>query len=179
MNSKNNTIPPAFNSNPSSWNKRLPLLLVASAGFLVALYLGLYQVHVFATVWEPFFGNGTKKILTSSFSRSLPVPDGLLGAFAYLGDIILVSIGNNIRWRSKPWVVILYSALVGIMVLVSIFLVILQAFILHSWCTFCLTSAALSFSMVWPVSMELFATIYFLQNEKEKGKPLWKAAEGS
>lgn len=177
MISKSTNIPPAYNSNPSSWSKRAVLLILAVTGFFIALYLGLYQVHIFSTVWEPFFGNGTKKILTSSFSRSLPVPDALLGAFAYLCDIILVSIGNNVRWRTKPWVVILYGCLVGLMALVSIFLVILQAFILDYWCTLCLVSAALTFSMIWPVSMELLATIHFLQNQKEDGKSVWKAVK--
>lgn len=178
MNTKNLNIPPSYNSNPSSWNKRLPLLALAVAGFIIAMYLGLYQLHVFQHVWEPFFGNGTNAVVKSSFSRSLPVPDGLIGAFGYLCDIILVSLGSNNRWHSKPWIVILYSLLVGMMVLVSIFLVILQAFILHAWCTLCLASAALSFLMIWPVSMEFFATFYFLQRAKENGKPVWKAFEG-
>ncbi len=175
---KNSNIPPAYNSNPSSRKKRIPLLILALAGFSIALYLGLYQLKAFQNVWEPFFGNGTNAVLHSSISRSLPVPDALLGAFGYLGDVILVSFGNNVRWQTKPWIVILYSALVGVMGLVSIFLVIFQAFILHSWCTLCLVSAALSLGMIWPVSMEFFATFYFLQREKEKGIPLSKAVAG-
>jgi hypothetical protein len=31
-------------------------------------------------VWEPFFGNGSRLILTSGVSRILPVPDAALGA---------------------------------------------------------------------------------------------------
>jgi hypothetical protein len=179
MNSKNTSIPPGYTSNPSLWNKRLPLLLLASAGFFIALYLGLYQVHVFSTVWDPFFGDGTRKILTSSFSKSLPFPDALLGAAGYLGDIILVSVGSDIRWRKKPWIVILYGCLVGIMTLVSVFLVILQAFIINTWCTLCLASAIITFLMISPVSKEFFATIHFLKNQKEKDESLWKAAEGT
>ncbi len=178
MNSEKTFIPPGYTSNPSLWNKRVPLLLLALAGFLIALYLGLYQVHVFSTVWDPFFRDGTRKILTSSFSKSLPIPDALLGAIGYLGDIILVSVGSNIRWREKPWIVILYGSLVGIMTLVSIFLVILQAFIINTWCTLCLASAAITFLMIRPVSQEFFATIRFLKNQKEKAEPVWKAAEG-
>lgn len=177
MNSKNTYIPPGYSSNPSSWKKRLPLLALALAGFFIALYLGFYQLHFFNRVWEPFFGNGTKTIVESSFSRSLPVPDGLVGAFAYLCDIILVSIGNNNRWQSKPWIVILYSGVVGIMGLVGIFLVILQA-ILLSWCTLCLASAFISLSMIWPVSREIFASLHFCQNQRHRGKPFLKAIEG-
>lgn len=177
MNSKE-TIHHSINENPSSWEKRKPLLFMAIAGFIIALYLGLYELHFFKNVWEPFFGNGTNKILNSSFSRSLPVPDGLLGAFGYLCDIILVSAGNQIRWRSKPWIVFLYSFVVALMALVSLFLLIMQAFILHSWCTLCLASAALSLLMVWPVSKEFRASFHFIMAEKEAGKPVLKAVEG-
>lgn len=172
------TIPPGFQSNPSSWTKRRTLLVLAIVGFFIALYLGLYELNVFPNVWEPFFGNGTKEVLHSSFSRSLPIPDGLLGAFGYLCDIILVSIGTESRWKSKPWAVILYSLLVWMMGLVSIFLLILQAFIVHAWCTLCLASAALSLSMVWPVSLEFLATLHYLKSQKEKGNPVLEVVEG-
>ena len=163
-----NTIPFGFKTNPSLWKKRIILLILAAIGFCVALYLGLYELKMFPNVWEPFFGNGTNEVLHSSFSRSLPIPDGLLGAFGYLCDIILVSIGSETRWNSKPWVVILYSILVVMMGLVSIFLLILQAFILNAWCTLCLVSAALSLSMVWPVLLEFLASLHYLKSDKEK-----------
>ena len=163
-----NTIPFGFQANPSSWKKRIILLILAAVGFCVALYLGLYELKMFPNVWEPFFGNGTNDVLHSSFSKSLPIPDGILGAFGYLCDIILVSIGSETRWKSKPWVVILYSILVVMMGLVSIFLLILQAFIVNAWCTLCLVSAALSLSMVWPVLLEFDATLHFLEKQKKK-----------
>lgn len=152
-------------SNPSAWHKRIVLLIMAAVGFLIALYLGLYQLHIFKSVWEPFFGNGTDAVVKSSFSRSLPIPDALVGALGYLFDIILVSIGTETRWKSKPTVVILYSIVVAIMALGSIVLIILQAFVLHAWCTLCLSSAALSIGMVIPVAKEFIAT---MQNKKMK-----------
>jgi len=177
MNPQKNT-PGGFHSNPSLWGKRKPLLIMAICGFIIALYLGFYELGVFNKVPEPFFGNGTKKILNSTFSRSLPIPDGLLGAFGYLCDIILVSIGKQNRWRSKPWVVFLYSFTIAIMALVSLFLLIMQAFILHSWCTLCLASAALSLLMVRPVSNEFLASFHYIMAEKEAGKSFLKALEG-
>jgi len=174
MNS-NDTIPWGRTSNPSSWSKRTPLLVMAIAGFLIALYLGFYQMHVFKTVWEPFFGNGTNAVVKSSFSRSLPIPDGLIGAFGYLCDIILVSIGDGVRWKTKPWAVILYAILVAMMGLVSIALIILQPVVLHTWCTLCLASAILSLSMVIPVMSELRASMHYLNKEKRNGKSFWDA----
>lgn len=172
------TIPFGFQENPSLWKKRRTLLVLAIVGFFIALYLGLYELKIFPNVWEPFFGNGTNEVLHSSFSRSLPIPDGLLGAFGYLCDIILVSIGTENRWKSKPWAVILYSLLIWMMGLVGLFLIIMQAFIIHAWCTLCLTSAALSLSMVWPVSLEFLATLHYLKSQKEKGNPLLEVVEG-
>ncbi len=167
------TIPWGSSSNPSLWSKRTPLLILAIAGFLIALYLGLYQMHVFSTVWEPFFGNGTNAVVKSSFSKSLPIPDGLIGAFGYLCDIILVSIGDSVRWKTKPWAVILYSILIGMMGLVSILLIILQPVFLHTWCTLCLASAILSLSMVIPVMQELQASLHYIKKGKRNGQSFW------
>lgn len=175
----NDNISSGQSSNPSSWRKRVVLLIMAFIGFLIALYLGLYQLHIFKTVWEPFFGNGTNAVVKSSFSRSLPVPDGFIGAFGYLCDIILVSIGNETRWKTKPWVVILYSIVVMLMGLVSILLIIIQPAVLHAWCTLCLASAALSLGMVVPVIDELFASVHQIKNEKRNGKNFWKAMKGN
>lgn len=161
----NDNLTYGHNSNPSSWSKRIPLLILAIIGFLIALYLGFYQLHFFPTVWEPFFGNGTNAVVNSSFSRSLPIPDGLIGAFGYLCDILLVSIGDNVRWKTKPWVVILYAILIGMMGLVSILLLILQPVILHTWCTLCIVSAILSLSMIIPAMQELQATLKHLKRK--------------
>ncbi len=173
----NDTIPRGCSSNPSSWRKRAPLLTMAIAGFLIALYLGLYQLHVFSTVWEPFFGNGTNAVVKSSFSRSLPVPDGLIGAFGYLCDIILVSIGDSTRWKTKPWAVILYSILIAMMGLVSILLIIAQPVFLHTFCTLCLASAILSLSMVIPAMHELQASRNYIKKEKRNGRNFWEVVK--
>ena len=164
------TIPCGSQSNPSAWTKRIFLLVMAIAGFLIALYLGFYQLHIFATVWEPFFGNGTNAVVKSSFSQSLPIPDGLIGAIGYLCDIILVSIGDSVRWKTKPWAVILYSILVAMMGFVSILLIIAQPVFLHTFCTLCLVSAILSLGMVIPVMQELQASLHYIKkgNESEK-----------
>jgi uncharacterized membrane protein len=139
--------------------------------------LGFYQLHVFATVWEPFFGNGSNAVVKSSFSRSLPVPDELIGVFGYLCDIILVSIGDSVRWKTKPWVVILYSILIAIMGLVSVLLIIAQPVFLHTFCTLCLVSAILSLTMIIPVMHELQASLHYIKKEKRNGQSFWEAVK--
>ena len=96
-------IPPGGASNPSSKRRRIILAALAFIGFCVAGYLALYQLGLFSTVWEPCFGQGSHKILDSSLSRALPVPDAALGAAVYLADTLLTLSGDAERWRSKPW----------------------------------------------------------------------------
>ncbi len=173
-----NNIPPAWSYNPSAWPQRIPLLIIAGCGFLIALYLGLYQLNVFSNVWEPFFGGGTNKVLTSSVSRSLPIPDGILGALGYLMDLVTGVIGKEKRWKTKPWIVIIFGFAVGPLGMVSILLVIVQPVLLQTWCTLCLASALISILMISPAMDELLASLQYLQRVKKSGKSMWKAFWG-
>jgi len=172
-------IPPAWDYNPSAWGQRLPIAAVAFAGLLIALYLGLYQLGIFDTVWEPFFGDGSKKILHSPVSRVLPVPDALLGAFGYLLDVVTALVGGRERWRTMPWVVIIFGIAVGPLGLVSILLVILQPVLFSSWCTLCLASAFISVVIISPAMDELLASLQYLRRVKADGRPVWKAFWGN
>ncbi|MBZ0098036.1 MAG: vitamin K epoxide reductase, partial [Taibaiella sp.] len=119
-------IPPAWQYNPSSWAQRIPLVVIGFLGFCIALYLGMYQLQVIDNVWEPFFGDGSKKVLNSESARVLPVPDAILGAFGYLLDVVTGIIGGTKRWKTMPWMVIVFGIAVGPLGLVSVLLVIAQ-----------------------------------------------------
>jgi uncharacterized membrane protein len=170
--------PPAWDYNPSAWSQRVPLLIIAIVGFLIALYLGLYQLGAFEKIWEPFFGDGSRKVLHSSISKILPIPDALLGAFGYLTDAVAGAIGNESRWKTKPWIVILFSIAVGPLGLVSILLVISQPVLLNAWCTLCLSSALISVIMISPALDELLASLQYLQRVKRTKASVWKAFLG-
>ncbi len=171
-------IPSAWDYNPSAWSQRIPLIVIAVAGFVIAMYLGLYQLNVFDEVWEPFFGNGSEQVLNSEVSRALPVPDGILGAFGYLLDVVTGIIGSTSRWRTKPWIVILFGIAVGPLGLVSVLLVILQPVLVGSWCTLCLVTAVMSVVMISPAMDELLASLQYLQRVKRSGHSVSKAFWG-
>jgi hypothetical protein len=54
------------------------------------------------SVWEPFFGDGSRTVLTSRISDLLPVPDAALGAAGYLLDAVTGAIGGRRRWCRWP-----------------------------------------------------------------------------
>jgi uncharacterized membrane protein len=172
------TVPPGWDSNPSTWKQRLPIVALAMVGFCVATYLALYQYGVVATVWEPFFGDGSATVLDSRLSRVLPVSDAALGATGYLADAITGVLFGTRRWRTHPWIVVIFGVAVGPLGAISILLVIAQPVLYGSFCTLCLASAAISLAMIPPAVDEVLASLQHLRRVQLGGGSVWKAFWG-
>lgn len=170
--------PPGWSYNPSSWPQRLPIVGLALVGGLIATYLTLYQLRIVPGVWEPFFGDGSRTVLNSGVSRLLPVPDAALGAFGYVVDAVTGLIGGRGRWRTLPWMVLVFGVAVGPLGAVSLLLVVLQPVLLDSWCTLCLASALISVLMIGPAMDEFLASLQYMRRERDRGHSLWRAFWG-
>jgi len=168
-------IPNGWSYNPSSWMERIPVITLAWIGFFVSRYLAAFQLGYIDTVWDPFFNDGTREVLTSQLSKSFPVSDAALGAVSYILDVLMGAVGSVYRWRTMPWIVIIFGILIVPLGVVSITLVILQPLIVGHWCTFCLTSAFVSTVMISFTLDEVLASIQLLKYEKKKGTPFWTA----
>jgi hypothetical protein len=168
------SIPPGWEHNPSRWAKRLPVLVLALAGFCIAGYLALYQLDVVPTVWEPFFGNGSKRILKeSSIAHLLPIPDAALGALMYLAEAVADCIGGPVRWRTKPWAVFLFGLIACGLGITGVVLVICQPVLFGAFCTLCLASAACSLLLAAAALGEVWATWQHLQRQSHHGRSMW------
>jgi hypothetical protein len=171
--------PPGWSYNPSAWSERMPVLVLALAGFGIATYLGLYQLNVVPEIWEPFFGKGSYHILKeSSIANLLPVPDAVLGAIVYLLDAAAGAIGGSGRWHTMPWIVLLLGVMAAGLALGGVLLAIFQPVLFHAYCTLCLGSAACSIFMVGFVMAEVLAALQFLKREREQGCSAWRALGG-
>ncbi len=179
MEARDAGIPPGWDYNPAKWSQRLPIVGLATLGFVIASYLALWQYGVVERVWEPFFGNGTRRVLSSRLSFVLPISDAALGALGYLADAVAGLIGGVDRWRSMPWIVILFAILVGPLGVISIGLVIAQPVMYDSWCTLCLASAGVSVAMMAPAMDEALASLQHLKRVREQpGRSAWRAFWG-
>lgn len=170
--------PPGWDANPSSWRQRLPIVGIALVGVVVSGYLALYQLGYLQTVWEPFFGDGSRTILESQFSKLIspgPVPDAALGTFGYLVDAVTGVIGGRERWRTRPWIVVVFGLAVGPLGAVSIALVVIQPVVVGAWCTLCLVSAVISLAMIGPAMDELLASLQYLRRVSDRGGSVWRA----
>lgn len=174
------TTPPGWEYSPSSWFQRLPIIILAFVGFYISHYLASYQLEHVGGVWDPFFGgaipddgkNGTEEIITSSVSKAWPVPDAGVGALTYLLEILTGIIGSSRRWRTMPWLVLIFGILIVPLGAVSITFIIIQPILLDTWCSLCLIAAAAMLIQI-PYSVdELIATGQFLARRKKAGQPL-------
>jgi type IV secretory pathway VirB3-like protein len=170
--------PPGWSYNPSAMSQRVPIAVVAMVGFAIAAYLAAYQLDLVAGVWEPFFGGGSERILNSKVSTLLPIPDAALGALSYLVDGVTGIVGGRDRWRTMPWLVILFGVAVGPLGAVSVMLTIFQPVLFDSFCTLCLTSAALSVAMIGPAMDEVLASLQYLKRVNRAGRSWWRAFWG-
>jgi uncharacterized membrane protein len=152
-----------LSGSPSAWEKRLPIAGLALAGLAIAVYLTLYQLGVVPTVWEPLFGDGSRRVLHSPISRLLPVPDASLGAAGYLVETVADLIGGRERWRTAPKTALFFGVVAGAMSLFGLLLAAVQAFWLRAGCTLCLASAGISVAVAAMARREVMASVRSLR----------------
>ena len=173
--------PPGWSYNPASWSQRLPIIGPPRSASSSPATWRSTSARVFPTVWEPVFGSGSEVVLNSwvakGTERTLGVSDAALGAFGYFADASPGVIGGTRRWRTMPWLVVLFGLFVGPLGAVSMLLVILQPFV-GGWCTLCLVTAVISVVMIGPAMDEVLASLQYLRREYDAGRSVWRAFWG-
>lgn len=169
--------PPGWSYNPSTWTQRIPIIVLALAGVYIARYLTAYQLEQIDNIWEPFFTgsatdpqNGTEEIITSSVSKAWPVPDAAVGGYTYLLEILTGIVGSRRRWRTMPWLVILFGLMIAPLGITSILFIIIQPIVIGTWSTIALIGAAAVLIQI-PYSLdELLASLQFVRRRAQAGK---------
>ena len=175
-------VPPGWSYNPSSWVQRLPIIILALVGLYVSRYLAAYQLGHIPDVWDPFFSgspsdpqNGTEEIITSPVSTAWPVSDAALGGYTYLLEILTGMVGSRCRWRTMPWLVILFGLMIAPLGVVSITFIIIQPIVIGTWSIIALIGAAAILVQI-PYSLdEMIATFQFMRRRMKSGPELRSA----
>lgn len=167
-------VPPGWTYNPSTWLQRGPIIALSLVAFLMARYMAGQQLGLYETVWDPFFGAGTFHVLNSDVSRAWPVSDAGLGAVAYLIEALSGFMGGQQRWRTMPWMVLMFFVLVVPLGITSIILVMLQPIAVGAWCTLCLATAFLMLLMIPLALDEVVAMFQFLRAAHGEGQSVWR-----
>ena len=170
-------IPPGWSYNPSAWTQRLPIILMALFGLYVSRYLAGYQLGHIPAVWDPFFQgsltdpqNGTEEVITSAVSKAFPVSDAALGGYTYALEILTGLVGARMRWRTMPWLVVLFGLMIAPLGITSIIFIIIQPIVIGTWSIVALAGAAAVLIQI-PYSLdELIATLQFLRRRARAGQ---------
>jgi hypothetical protein len=170
--------PPGWSYNPSAWTQRVPIIALALVGLYVSRYLAAYQLGHIDGVWDPFFAGGPRpaqrhrgdhhveRVARPGRSRCR------LGALTYLLEILTGVIGSRRRWRTMPWLVLVFGLMIVPLGVTSIFFIIIQPIWIGTWCTLCLIGAAAMLLQI-PYSLdELLATLQFLRRRRARGQEL-------
>jgi uncharacterized membrane protein len=166
--------PPGWTYNPSSWIRRWLGIALALVGFFISRYLAAHQLGYIPHAWDPFFGGGSDKVLTSAVSRSFPISDAGFGGVAYIMEVLTGFMGNRARWRTTPWIVVMFALLVLPLGVTSIVLVITQPIVVGAWCGLCLIAAAALLTSVPLAVHEAIAVGQFLVETKAQKKNFWQ-----
>lgn len=135
------------------------ILVVAFLGFIDASFL---TAEHYSEMTPPcFIVQGCDVVTTSSYSKILGIPVSLLGALFYV-SILILGIYYVDKKKSVALTLIHLATSAGF--LMSLWFVYVQAFILKSWCLYCLFSAgtstvlfvlgAIAFYRKWPEQTE-------------------------
>lgn len=174
-------LPLGWSYSPSIFTQRLPIVALSFVGFFVSRELAAFQLGHTDSVWEPFFGggptgaaNGSEGVITSWVSKGFPIPDAGLGAVAYLLDILTGIIGDRRRWRTMPWMVVVFGLLIIPLGLVSVGFIMIQPTLIGTLCTLCLVQAVITVILIPYAVDEVWATGQYLIQAKRAGLPFWR-----
>ena len=81
------------------------------------------------------------RVLGSSYSKLSGIPVAMLGALAYF---TVFSLGTFAAF-GHSWAAKFLTLMIGAMFLMTLWLLYVQAFLLHAYCRYCLFSAAITF----------------------------------
>jgi uncharacterized membrane protein len=127
----------SLSSSAFSWTY-LIAAIVSLIGLADAVYLTVQ--HITGASLRCTVISGCSEVLSSPYAQIGPVPLAALGAAAYFVVFSLAILGAF----GYPLVKLLLKILLGIMFLMTLWLLYLQAFVIHHFCQYCLLSAAVT-----------------------------------
>ncbi len=130
-------VSPGESQNKVAWSY-VVVALLSLIGLADAIYLTVQDLtgqHLRCTIVS-----GCNEVLGSAYAHLGPVPLAALGALAYFTVFSLAILGAFGYRLAGP----LLAGLVAVMFLMTLWLLYLQAFVIHHFCQYCLLSAAVT-----------------------------------
>lgn len=118
---------------------RMIIAILALLGLLVALYMWAYAAGLTGPV---ICGMGDcEAVQTSEYSRISGIPVALFGVLGYLAILAVAILGLQPGFQSSRAVPILLFGGGTVGLAFSAYLTYLEAYVIHAWCQWCVSSA--------------------------------------
>jgi len=137
------------------------LLVLSFLGFLDSAYLTI--LHYQNSLPPCSVTSGCEEVLASAYSTLGPMPLALYGSIFYLAVIVLcLFLITNYK---KIYLNILYP-LIFAGFIISVVLFAIQAFILHSFCQYCVLSEVITAALLALVILRIWVSRRIMQSNK-------------
>jgi uncharacterized membrane protein len=124
--------------------------LLSLGGLADSIYLTV--THLTGEDVTCLASSGCSKVLSSVYASVGPIPLGAFGALGYFVAFSLATLAAFGYARARTFLTVVVAG----MLLTTLGLLYVQAFVLHAFCDFCLLSAALTFSLFVLVAIGYF-----------------------
>jgi len=148
------TSAPVSQNQPSILWKYVIVAAMSLVGLADAIYLTVE--HITGATLRCSIISGCSEVLSSSYAQVGPFPLAAIGAAAYFvvfSLAILAAFGHRVA-------ILPLQILLALMFVTALWLLYLQAFVIHHFCQYCLLSAA--------VTTTLAAIVFFLSSRTAK-----------
>ncbi len=122
---------------------RMAIAVLALVGLFISFYLTLHALGLTPLV-ACTTGGGCERVQSSRFSSIAGVPVALVGAVGYFALLVVAWLGTTPRAARAAWVSRSLIGLGTVAFLFSAYLTALEAWVIHAWCPYCVTSAILA-----------------------------------
>lgn len=146
--------PLGWSYNPSSLIQRLPSIVLSLANLIIACFMAIYQLGYLDRQEQPTALSGLW-ILTLAIT------------------FFLALWGGTARWRTSPWLVLLFGILILPIGIASALLILCQPILIDAWCLWCLVIAFFQLFIAMFSVDEIIAALDLLARGQKLGKDSW------
>ncbi len=123
-------------------NRQL-IAVLAMAGIFIAGYLLLYKLGLIPAVICGV-GGGCETVQASRYAVFAGIPVAGLGLVGYVAILAVALAGIQPGLADRPWVAVGLVTLTGVAFLFSLYLSVLEEWVIGAWCRWCIGSAVVS-----------------------------------
>ncbi|HUL49569.1 MAG TPA: vitamin K epoxide reductase family protein [Gemmatimonadales bacterium] len=130
--------------------RRQATALLALVGFFIALYLWL---HALGVIGQLTCGTGScEAVQASRYAMFAGVPVALYGVVGYFVLFVVSLVGATPANRSRRQPDLALAALASIGFAFTLYLTVIEVFVLHELCRWCVASAVI-ITLIWLLSL--------------------------